>query len=139
MTTESILRTEEGKSLKLYKDTRDIWTIGIGYNIQKRGLPDDIVEELFRRDMMELKADATRIPEYEGLDLVRRGVIERMVFQLGVEGVLAFVHFRAALKRQDWQGAYSEMLDSEWYLNRHGGGTPARAKREANRILRGIE
>lgn len=139
MSTESILRTEEGKSLKLYQDTRKIWSIGIGYNIQERGLPDDIVEELFRRDMAEIKRLAAQIPEYAKLDPVRAGVIERMVFQLGVQGVMNFVSMRRAIARGDWTNAYVEMLNSEWYMNKHGGGTPARAKREADRMLRGIE
>jgi lysozyme len=135
LSSESILRTEEGKSLKLYKDTRDIWTIGIGYNIQQRGLPDDIVEELFRRDMLALRANAQHIPEYASLDPVRQGIIERMVFQMGADGVLAFTDFRAALARKDYTTAASEMLDSKWAKK----DAPARARREAQRMIRGIE
>lgn len=139
MSTESILRTEEGKSLKLYPDTRGIVTIGIGYNIQERGLPDDIVEELFRRDLRALRDTASKIPEYSGLDVVRQGVLERMVYQMGLEGVMAFVGMRACLAQHDYTGASQHMLNSEWHLNKHGRGTPVRAAREANRMLRGIE
>ncbi len=134
MSTESILRTEEGKSLKLYPDSRGITTIGIGYNIQARGLPDDIVEELFRRDLIALRANAEKIPEYTALDIVRRGVVERMVFQMGVDGVMAFIRFRAALALKDYATAYAELLNSAWQQQ-----TPARCRREAQRILRGIE
>lgn len=134
MSTESILRAEEGKSLKLYPDTEGVVTIGIGYNIEKRGLPDDIVEELFKRDMMRLRADAQQVPEYAGLDIVRQGVIERMVFQMGVAGVLAFVDFRADLAAKRWVAAGGNILNSRWAKQ-----TSARAKREAARIIRGIE
>ena len=134
MSTEAILRLEEGKRLDLYRDTEGILTIGIGYNIQKRGLPDDIVEELFRRDMVRLRADAARIPEYAGLDPVRQGVIERMVFQMGVDGVLAFVNTRKALAEQRWADASTGILTSKWARQ-----TPARAAREATRIRTGVE
>ena len=139
MSTDGILRKEEGKSLKLYKCSAGYLTIGIGYNIEARGLPDDIVEELYRRDLAELQHRAAQIPEYRALDPVRAGVVARMVFQMGVDGVLAFRKFRAALAAEDWPRAYTEMLDSEWYLNKNGRGTPARAKREAEIMLRGIE
>jgi lysozyme len=135
MTTESILRTEEGKSLTLYKDTEGILTIGVGYNIQKRGLPDDIVEELFRRDLMALRADASKLPEYAKLDVVRQGVLERMVFQMGVDGVMAFTNTRKCIAAQDWAGAAAGIRGSKWGRIQ----TPARANREANRMLRGIE
>lgn len=134
MTTESILRVEEGKSLKLYKDSLGVATIGVGYAIGLRGLPDDIVEELFRRDLIELRIQAAKIPEYDALDLVRRGVLERMVFQLGFEDVMDFHDMRAALARQDWATAAAEMLDSKWQQQ-----TPARCRRESDRMRRGIE
>lgn len=118
----------------MYKDTRGVWTIGIGYNIQDRGLPIDICEELFRRDMASLRAEASRIPEYAALDAVRRGVIERMVFQLGLHGVLEFKNTRRYLAAGDWQAASVEMLDSDWAEQ-----TPARARRESQRILTGVE
>lgn len=135
MSTESILRLEEGKRLDLYQDTRGIWTIGIGYNIQARGLPDDIVEELFRRDLASLRADCLKyVPEYPALDPVRAGIIERMVFQMGVDGFLKFKGTRACIAAGDWEGASQHMLDSLWAKQ-----VPARAKREAQRMLRGIE
>jgi lysozyme len=134
MSTETILRLEEGKRLDLYLDSEGIWTVGIGYNIQTRGLPDDIVEELFRRDMAALKADAARIPEYAALDAVRRGVIERMVFQMGVDGVMAFVNTRKAIREFRWIDAYNGIMSSKWAKQ-----TPARAAREAQRILTGVE
>lgn len=134
MSTESILRQEEGKKLRLYRCTAGKLTIGIGYNIEDRGLPDDIVEELFRRDLDALRRSCLGVPEYAGLDPVRQGVIERMVFQMGTDGVIAFKGFRGALKLTAWKLASDEMLDSKWARQ-----TPARARREADRMLRGIE
>ena len=59
-----------------------------------------------------------------------------MVFQMGLGGVQGFVQMRIALNEDppDFAKAADEMLDSEWYRNRHGGGTPARAKAESDRM-----
>lgn len=134
MSTESILREEEGKELRLYKDTEGILTIGIGYNIQARGLPDDIVEELFRRDVAQLRKDAAQLHEYAPLDPVRQGVLERMVYQIGLAGVKAFKHTLLAISEQRWRDASDHILNSKWARQ-----TPARARREAQRMLSGVE
>ena len=39
---QPVLGQHEGDRNKRYKDSKGIWTIGIGHNIESMGLPDDI-------------------------------------------------------------------------------------------------
>ncbi len=120
------LKQEEGTRTHLYEDSEGVLTIGVGYNIQEKGLPMDIILELFSRTVQEAVHDASKIPEYASLDEVRQTVLAAMVFQLGLPGVLAFRKMRHALCHGDFELAGAEMLDSLWARQ-----TPERAAREA--------
>lgn len=124
----SRLIAEEGVRTHLYEDTKGILTIGIGYNIEERGLPEDIIHELYKRDLMRCRQEAAVIPGFLDLDEVRQTVVIAMVFQMGLSRVLKFKKFIAALQEQDYDKAAAEMLDSKWARE----DSPARARREAH-------
>ncbi len=130
---EDRIRQEEGYRTHLYEDSEGVLSIGIGYNIDEKGLPDDIIQELLKRTLSEATADAQRIPEYNRLNDSRRSVLVAMVFQLGLPSVLKFVGMRLAIRRGDYNQAAAEMLDSRWHKQ-----TPARAEREAKIMRQGI-
>ena len=127
------LRSEEGYRTHLYEDSEGWLSIGIGYNIEEKGLPPDIIEELFRRSVEEATADAARLTEFADLSAARQGVLIAMVFQMGLPKVRAFTKMLAALRSGDYQLAGAEMLDSVW-ANKQ---TPARAHREAEIMICG--
>jgi lysozyme len=56
-----------------------------------------------------------------------------MAFQEGVGGLMSFHNALAATHAGNWQLAHDQFLASKW-----GRQTPARANREAQRILTGI-
>ena len=120
------LKQEEGTRTHLYQDSEGHGTIGIGYNIEEKGLPMDIILTLFTRTVAEAVHDAEKIPEYPFLDEVRQTVLTAMVFQMGLPTVLSFSKMRAAIRSGDFELAGKEMLDSRW-----GAQTPERAGREA--------
>ncbi len=108
----------EGKRNHLYRDTATgqgfegkpgYITIGIGYNIDKRGLPDDIINLLFERDMLECHLDVrVEFPWTKELDEARREVLEEMCFNMGLEKLKAFQATLGAMQRGLKTGDYAE-------------------------------
>ena len=131
--TQEILEREEGRRSKPYKDSKGILTIGVGWNLEEHGLPADVIDTLLRRSMDDAEQDARRIPEFANLNGVRKGVLIRMVFQMGLGSVLGFENMRAALDAADYHRAADEMLDSQWYRE----DTPGRARRESEIMRKG--
>lgn len=115
----------EGKRNRLYRDTAAGFgfegkpgyvTIGIGYNIDKRGLPDDIIQLLFERDMLECHLDVRiEFPWSKELDEARREVLEEMCFNMGIEKLKAFQATLGALQRKEYKEAAGHLRDSLVY------------------------
>ena len=105
------LEKEEGRRNDMYRDSEGIWTIGIGWNIQERGLPDEIVDRLFEISVADAERDARKLPEFRLLSEVRQSVLIAMVFQMGLPRVKKFKNFRAALREGNYNKAANEMLD----------------------------
>lgn len=124
---------EEGFRNKMYKDSKGIWTIGVGYNIEERGLPTDIINELLKRTLAEAERDARKLDAWHCLDSVRQTVLVAMVFQMGLGSVRKFKKALQAMCDRDWQEAHDQMLDSKWARD----DSPGRAHREANIMLTG--
>ena len=91
-------------------------TIGVGYNLQDRGLPEDIVDELFDRTVAEAVEECVRVFDFfERLAPVRRAVLVNLMFNLGAPRLLKFQRMIAALRKGDWDRAADEMRASRWY------------------------
>ncbi len=137
--TALVIREDEGKRLKVYKDTLGNLTVGIGHLIvpvDELQLGDVISNKrctsLFLADLKQAEDDAYRICKTWGLWIqmsVVLHVLTCMVFQMGHTGVLKFKKFLAALQRQNYVTAAAEMLDSRWAKQ-----TPERARRLAEEI-----
>lgn len=99
------------------------------------------VDYLLNNDILEVRGDINynhRVDAvYQGLDRNRQIILESMCFQLGIAGLSEFRNMLRALYNTDWSEAYKEALDSEWYRNRHNGGTPERALRHATVLKTG--
>jgi lysozyme len=137
MNLESQLIRDEGNIPYAYQDHLSFWTVGVGFLIDKRknaGLyPEEIQFILTNRINKNKAAITKRIPWFERLEPVRQGVILNMAYQLGVDGVLGFKKFIAAVERGDYEKASVEMLDSLWADQ-----TPARAKRLSVQMKIGV-
>lgn len=111
----------------LYRDSKGIYTIGHGYNIEDNGLPDELAKDLLGRSMQGAEQAAEGISGYLGASPARQSVVIAMVYQMGLGKVLGFHEFCKALAANDYDTAANEMLDSDW----HRKDSPARAEREA--------
>ena len=126
----------EGLRLQVYKDTLGIDTIGIGRNLEDRGISKE------ERDWMDIpsidhvyewgitEADAVYLatndvqiveeelvrahPCVDRLDSVRQLILIDMAFNMGVPRLCKFKKMWAAVEAEDFPTAAKEMLDSRW-------------------------
>ena len=144
----TLIKKHEGLRLRPYRCTKGKLTIGWGRNIDAKGLPDFAKpyfdkHKRITREMADMilaidVADAVReakilFKTFDKLCLPRQAVTVDMLFQMGMKRVSKFKKTIAAVNKGDWQMAYKEMLDSDWYRD----DTPERAEEDANIMQRG--
>lgn len=117
------LERDEGKRLKLYKDSMGIWSIGIGRNVQDKGISEAEMMMMLKNDIAEhIDLLDRHLPWWRQMDEVRQRVIANMAFNLGVgpsdeqpKGkLLTFKNTLAAMARGDYEAAANGMSSSVW-------------------------
>ena len=130
------LVAHEGMRLDVYKDTLGINTIGIGRNLDDRGITKDDLDwmddpsieyvysdgiteadaiYLAQNDVQIVEEELLRAhPCVDRLDAVRQLVLVDMAFNLGVPRLCKFKKMWAAVEAEDFPTAAKEMLDSRW-------------------------
>lgn len=127
------LRRDEALRRKLYND-RDgkehqsavgKLTVGVGWNIEDKGLPEDVIETLLDRGIDEAEETLDRIEHRWRLlsvrDQARARALLNMAFNLGEHRLREFKKMWAALANffatgsaDWWTEAAREALDSAW-------------------------
>ncbi|SRR5216684_233664 len=109
------LERDEGRKPKIYYDTLNIPTIGIGFNL-KEGLDNEEIDFIFqhrwKRILAELKAKA---PFLLTLDDARLGALMNMAYNMGIPRLLGFTKMLEALSVGDYVKAGNEARNSFWY------------------------
>jgi lysozyme len=131
------LELEEKKVRHAYQDHLGYLTIGIGRLIDERkggGLSEDEIQYLFNNDINKRIDELhRRLPWFQNLDDVRKGVLINMSFQMGVDGLLKFKNTLKQVELGNYGTAAAMMLVSLW-----AGQTPARANRMSKQMRTGI-
>ena len=106
----------EGLRLKPYRCTAGKLTIGIGRNLDDRGISQIEAYAMLERDIQDCEQWLIdEIPEvYNRLDEVRQSVLLNMCFNLGIKGLLEFKNTLAFIDAGDWERAANNMLASKW-------------------------
>ncbi len=126
----------EGKEEKMYKDTKGIPTIGVGFNLKRKDsdellkqvganprriksgrekLNDKQIKRLLRHTLAESKNDAKLlVKNFDTLPENVQGVLIEMVFNLGKYGLSKFKNFLNYIQNKQWVKASKEMLNSAW-------------------------
>ena len=126
------LRRDEGVKSYPYRDTEGILTIGVGRNLEDRGLSDEEIDLLLMNDLKWVVVDLDRnLPWWREMDSARQRALANMCFQLGITRLLGFKKMLSALEAGDFSAAAAEALDS-----RYAQQTPQRAERIAA-LIRG--
>jgi len=90
-------------------------TIGVGRNLDDRGLSVEEILFLLANDMAGCEAEARRVFRwFAAIDDVRRDAVLDMLFNLGMTKLLRFKKFLAAMEAQHYVQAAAEMRDSKW-------------------------
>ena len=89
-------------------------TIGVGYNIEEKGLPDYIIRLLLDDSIKEARSELTRIAPDLHLSRTRQDVLINMLFNMGANRLLTFTKMWAAIRDNDFETAADEMLLSRW-------------------------
>ena len=130
------LIAHEGLKLQVYQDTLGIDTIGIGRNLEDRGITKEELDDLdipsidhvyeygiTEADAVYLATNDVQIVEDElvrahpcvdRLDSVRQLILMDMAFNMGVPRLCKFVKMWNAIHEEDYPTAAKEMLDSRW-------------------------
>ncbi len=112
---ENQLITHEGLELKPYQCTADKLTIGVGRNIEDRGITEDEARYLLKNDIKIVEDELlSKKPMVAELDAVRQRVLVDMGFNLGIPTLLKFQNMWLAIEQGDFIQASVEMMDSRW-------------------------
>ena len=108
---QRLLKLHEGEKLSMYKCTNGKWTIGIGHNLEDRGITKEISRFIFDSDVSEVHNALKReLPFYTSLSPVRRSILIDMAFNLGVRGLIdGWPSMMRALVVGNWKLAAFEM------------------------------
>lgn len=112
--TAQLVEDEAFRS-KPYRCSAGKLTIGIGRNIEDRGISRAEAEFLLKGDIEAAKLDCIALfPTFPTLDSVRQEVLVNMAFNLGRDRLAGFKMLRKALDLADYKEAAKQMLDSLW-------------------------
>lgn len=113
---EMTLNTDEGLGLTPYQDSRGIWSVGFGFNLETTPMPRKVAV-LWLTCLVEDRDSAleTKLKYYSELSDARKAVLINMSYQLGVQGLMNFKNMHKALMADDFVNAVDEMKDSRWY------------------------
>jgi lysozyme len=107
----------EGLKLKPYRCTADKLTIGVGRNLDGKGITEEEAMMLLENDIAEVEYDLKYyIFQFVWDDLPEavQIVLANMRFQLGFMGFRSFKRMIAAVKQLDFDQAAIEMENSKW-------------------------
>lgn len=124
------IEADEGIRHKPYRCSAGKLTIGIGRNLDDRGLNTEEIDLLFYNDFEDVVTNLRRIfKDFDTFNKDLQHVLFNMCFQLGYVGFSKFYNFIAAIKAKQYGAAAHEMKNSLWYKQ-----TTKRAERLIARV-----
>lgn len=130
MSLREMLERHEGRKNRIYKCTAGRDTIGVGHNIDAKGLPPDIesfledngyitdemIDRLLDDDIEDAISDCKRLyPNLEDFGDVRMSALIDFVFNVGYGTARKFVNTNKAINDEDWERAGDMLEQSKWY------------------------
>lgn len=109
------LIAHEGLRLTPYHDTVGKLTIGVGRNLDDRGISDAEALLLLDNDIVDVCAHLdAMLSWWRKLDDARQRVLADMCFNLGIGRLLTFKRALRAMQFGNFQEAAHHMLSSQW-------------------------
>ena len=105
----------EGFRPKAYKDTKGIWTVGIGHNLEDNKISRAAAKFILVEDLVKEERLLKKLcPPYRDVWGPRRYALLDMAFNMGARRLSGFTNMWLAVARGDWNSAADEALDSKW-------------------------
>lgn len=95
-------------------------TIGVGRNLQERGLSEDEIRYLLDNDINDAAMYVHRYPWFVNLDGVRQNAVAELMFNLGPTKFAGFKKFIGFMNESRWAQAGEELKRSLWYTQVKG-------------------
>lgn len=109
------IKKHEGLRLKPYTDTVGKLTLGVGRNLEDKGITEQEALFMLNNDVDYFyKKLADSLPWIKNLDDARQNVLVNMAFNLGVAGLMSFKNMLGHCKDGHYDYAAVEMLNSKW-------------------------
>ena len=106
---------EEGMRLKPYRCSKGKLTIGVGRNLDDKGLSNEEALFLLQNDIQEAITSLKKeFPFFQSLSMDRQIVLIDMCFNLGINRLKGFKKMIKAIEEKDYSLASKEMLSSLW-------------------------
>lgn len=130
MSLREMLERHEGRRSKVYKCTAGKDTIGVGHNIDAKGLPSDIedyldengyitnemIDRLLDDDIEDAISDCKRLyPNLEDFGDVRMEALIDFVFNVGYGTAKKFVNTNKLINAEKWEQVADALEGSKWY------------------------
>jgi len=120
---KQMIMQHEGVKTKPYKDSKGLWTVGVGHLIgDGKTLPDSMNREFSQQEVMAMfdqdfashLAIAQRTPGWDKANDTAKGAMIDLAFNMG-QWWNKFPNTAKSLAAGDWQAAAAGLRDSEWY------------------------
>jgi len=111
---EKMLLKHEGLRLKPYLCSEGKTTIGIGHNLDDKGITEKQAYVLLRDDIDDCIKDLAPYTWFKDLNMPRQDALINMCFNLGINRLLKFKNMVQALEVHDYEEAAKQALDSKW-------------------------
>lgn len=109
------LTRDEARRTKPYRDTEGLLTIGVGWNLDHNGLPDDVIDTLLERGIDQAEEALDNIDSvWRTLNENRQMVLLNMAFNLGQGRLAGFRNMWAAIRSGRLDEVPEHMMDSKW-------------------------
>ena len=119
-----MIKQHEGVRNKPYKDTKGLWTVGVGHLIgDGRTLPpewnrtftDAEIMNLFKKDYQHHMQAAEKIPGFSNLNLNGQAALIDLTFNMGPVWWKKWPNFTKAIQAGNIARAANELKNSQWY------------------------
>ena len=111
----NMLIRHEGMRNKMYQCSAGKNTIGVGRNLDDRGISTKEAMFMLDNDIAASRRELiANVPCFKELEIARQNVLINMCFNLGLARFLKFKKMLAALEGEDYVKASKEMMDSTW-------------------------
>jgi lysozyme len=105
----------ESLKLKPYKCTANKTTIGVGRNLDDKGISESEAMVLFENDIADTTQFCRSYKWFDALSEVRQAACLDLMFNLGPSRFSNFRNFIQAMKERQYTWAAAELVNSRWY------------------------